>query len=174
MEIVHPDLHGERLIVKHEAGQFSGEMTMISGRRALARGRVTSSGEFLEMTSENLRALVARDAELSEIFMRAFILRRVTLINRGQGNVVLMGSRHSAQTLRLREFLTRNGHPHAYVDLDTDTSAQELLDRFNVKIDEIPIVICSGKAVQRSPTTQQLAQSLGLSAKAEEPPILIV
>ena len=70
MEIVQPDLHGERLIAKHEAGQFSGEMTMISGRSGLVRGRVTSGGEFLEMTSENLRALVARDAELSEIFMR--------------------------------------------------------------------------------------------------------
>jgi len=164
MEIVQPDLHGERLIVKHEAGQFSGEMTMISGRRALARGRVTSSGEFLEMTSDNLRALVARDAELSEIFMRAFILRRVILINRGQGNVVLMGSRHSAQTLRLREFLTRNGHPHTYVDLDTDTSAQELLDRFHVTIEEIPVVICNNHTVLRSPSIQELARCLGLNS----------
>ena len=164
MEIVQPDLHGERLIVKHEAGQFSGEMTMISGRRALARGRVTSSGEFLEMTSENLRALVARDAELSEIFMRAFILRRVTLINRGQGNVVLMGSRHSAQTLRLREFLTRNGHPHTYVDLDTDASAQELLDRFHVTIEEIPVVICNNHTVLRGPSIQELARCLGLNS----------
>ena len=164
MEIVQPDLQGERLIVKHEAGQFSGEMTMISGRRALARGRVTSSGEFLEMTSDNLRALVARDAELSEILMRAFILRRVTLINRGQGNVVLMGSRHSAQTLRLREFLTRNGHPHTYVDLDTDTSAQELLDRFHVTIEEIPVVICNNHTVLRSPSIQELARCLGLNS----------
>jgi thioredoxin reductase (NADPH) len=164
MEIVQPDLHGERLIVKHEAGQFSGEMTMISGRRALARGRVTSSGEFLEMTSDNLRALFARDAELSEIFMRAFILRRVILINRGQGNVVLMGSRHSAQTLRLREFLTRNGHPHTYVDLDTDTSAQELLDRFHVTIEEIPVVICNNHTVLRSPSIQELARCLGLNS----------
>jgi thioredoxin reductase (NADPH) len=164
MEIVQPDLQGERLIVKHEAGQFSGEMTMISGRRALARGRVTSSGEFLEMTSENLRALVARDAELSEIFMRAFILRRVTLINRGQGNVVLLGSRHSAQTLRLREFLTRNGHPHTYVDLDTDASAQELLDRFHVTIEEIPVVICNNHTVLRGPSIQELAKCLGLNS----------
>jgi thioredoxin reductase (NADPH) len=164
MEIVQPDLHGERLIVKHEAGQFSGEMTMISGRRGLVRGRVTSSGEFLEMTSENLRALVARDAELSEIFMRAFILRRVTLINRGQGNVVLMGSRHSAQTLRLREFLTRNGHPHTYVDLDTDASAQELLDRFHVTIEEIPVVICNNHTVLRGPSIQELARCLGLNS----------
>jgi len=82
MEIVQPGIHGESLIVKHEAGEFTGEITMISGRRSLVRGRVTADGEFLEMCSEDLRTLVARDAELSDIFMRAFILRRVTLINR--------------------------------------------------------------------------------------------
>lgn len=116
MEIVQPDINGERLIVNHDAGEFTGEITMISGRRGLMRGRVTAACEFLEMSGAQLQTLVARDAELSEIFMRAFILRRVTLINRGQGNVILMGSRHSAKTLRLREFLTRNGHPFTYVD----------------------------------------------------------
>ena len=129
MEIVQPDIQGERPIVNHDAGEFTGEITMISGRRGLVRGRVTEAGEFLEMSSDELRTLVARDAELSEIFMRAFILRRVALINRSQGNVILMGSRHSAKTLRLREFLTRNGHPHTYVDLDSDTSSQQMLDR---------------------------------------------
>ncbi len=164
LEIVQPGLQGERLIVKHGPGQFTGEITMISGRASLARGRVTEAGEFLEMSSDDLRTLVARDEELSEIFMRAFILRRVTLINRGQGNVIVMGSRHSAQTLRLREFLTRNGHPHTYVDLDTDTSSQELLDRFHVTMEEIPVVICNNRTVLRSPSIQELARCLGLNA----------
>ena len=132
LEIVQPTVKGERLIVTHQAGSFTGEMTMISGRGALVRGRVTAAGEFLELSPEELRTLVARDAELSEIFMRAFILRRVLLLSSGSGNVILLGSRHSAKTLHLREFLTRNGHPHTYVDLDTDTGAQELLDRFAV------------------------------------------
>jgi thioredoxin reductase (NADPH) len=88
MDVVQPDRHGERLIVKHDAGGFTGEITMISGRRGLARGRVTKDGEFLEMSGAQLKALVARDAELSEILMRAFILRRVELINRGQGNAI--------------------------------------------------------------------------------------
>jgi thioredoxin reductase (NADPH) len=167
MEIVPPGIHGERLIVNHEAGGFTGEMTMISGRRSLARGRVTAAGEFLEMSSSQLRTLVARDAELSEIFMRAFILRRVTLINRGQGNVILMGSRHSANTLRLREFLTRNGHPFSYVDLDTDTSSQEMLDHFQVTMEEIPIVVCNNRTVLRSPSIQELASCLGLNAHIE-------
>ncbi len=141
MEIVQPDCTGERPIATHGPGEFTGEMTMISGRRSLVRGRVTEPGEFLELSADGLRSLVARDAELSEIFMRAFILRRLALISRGQGNVILMGSRHSANTLRLREFLNRNEHPYTYVDLDTDKTSQELLDRFEVKLDEIPVVI---------------------------------
>jgi thioredoxin reductase (NADPH) len=164
MEIVQPERHGERLIVNHEAGEFTGEMTMISGRRGLVRGRITEAGEVLEMSSDDLRNLVARDAELSEIFMRAFILRRVALISRGLGNVILLGSRHSAQTLRLREFLTRNGHPHTYVDLDTDTSYQDLLDQFHVTPEEVPVVICNNSTVLRRPSIQELARCLGLNA----------
>src|SRR6266852_8200096 len=109
MEIVQPDLRGERPIATHGPGNFTGEMTMISGRGTLVRGRVTEPGEFLELSADGLRSLVAKDAELSEIFMRAFILRRLELIRTGQGNVILMGSRHSANALRLREFLTRCG-----------------------------------------------------------------
>jgi thioredoxin reductase (NADPH) len=167
LEIVQPDIHGERLVVTHGAGAFTGEITMISGRGGLMRGRVTAAGEFLELSSAQLRTLVARDAELSEIFMRAFILRRVTMINRGQGNAILMGSRHSAKTLRLREFLTRNGHPFAYVDLDTDSSAQEMLDHFHVTMEEIPIVICNNRTVLRNPSIQELASCLGLNAHIE-------
>jgi thioredoxin reductase (NADPH) len=164
MEIVQPDRRGERLIVTLDPGGFTGEIILISGRRCLVRGRVTSPGEFLEMSNHDLRTLVARDAELSEIFMRAFILRRVELINRGQGNVILLGSRHSAETLRLREFLTRNGHPHTYVDLDTDTTYQDLLDHFHVTREEIPVVICNNRTVLRSPSIQELAKCLGLNA----------
>ena len=164
LDIVQPDLQGERLIVRHEPGSFTGEMTVISGRLSLARGRVAEDGEFLEVSNQALRTLVARDEELSEIFMRAFILRRVELINRGQGNVILLGSQHSAKTLRLREFLTRNGHPHTYVDLDTDKSYQDLLDRFHVTVDQIPVVICNNRTVLRSPSIQELARCLGLNA----------
>src|SRR6266478_1311331 len=168
MEIVQSDLTGERLIVTHGPGNFTGEMTMISGRRSLARGRVTESGQFLELSAESLRSLVAKDAELSEIFMRAFILRRLELIRSGQGNVILMGSRHSANALRLREFLARNEHPYTYVDLDTDKTSQELLDRFSVTLDEIPVVICSARSVLRNPSIQELAECLGLNSAIDE------
>lgn len=168
MEIVQPDLTGERPIAAHSPGEFTGEMAMISGRRSLVRGRVTEPGEFLELSDDGLRSLIGKDAELSEIFMRAFILRRLVLISRGQGNVILMGSRHSANTLRLREFLSRNGHPYTYVDLDTDNTSQELLDRFKVKLDEIPVIVCQNRSVLRNPTIQKLADCLGFNSSIDE------
>jgi len=164
MEIVQPDLKGERPIASHGPGEFTGELNMISGKRSLVRGRVTKPGEFIELTGDDFRTLIARDAELSDVFMRAFILRRLALIQRGYGNLILLGSQHSAQTLRLREFLNRNGHPYTYLDLDTDAASQELLDRFHVKLDEVPVVICGGRAALRNPTIPQLADCLGLNA----------
>ena len=168
MEIVQPDLTGERPIATHGRGEFTGEMTMISGHRCLVLGRTTEPGEFLELTNDGLRSLIAKDAELSEIFMKAFILRRLELIRSGQGNFILMGSRHSAKTLQLREFLSRNGHPYTYVDLDTDKTSQELLDRFEIKLDEIPVVICNEHGVLRNPTVQKLADGLGFNSGIDE------
>lgn len=170
MEIVQPDFMGEHPVAAHgRPGEFTGELTMISGKRCLVRGRVTETGEFIELAGQGLRSLIARDAELSEIFMRAFILRRLELINRGQGNFILMGSRHSAQTLRLREFLSRNGHPYTYVDLETDKTSQEILDRFAVTVDEIPVIICGATGcVFRNPTVQKLAEGLGFNAGIDE------
>jgi thioredoxin reductase (NADPH) len=168
MEIVHSGLDGERALVTHGPGQFTGEMTMISGQRSLVRGRVTEAGEVLELDGETLRSLIAKDAELSEILLRAFILRRIQLIKNNYGNVILMGSSHSSQTLELREFLSRNGYPYTYVDLDTDRTSQELLDRFHVKLSEVPVVICNARTVLRSPSIQELANCLGFNSSIDE------
>ncbi|MGB9031244.1 MAG: FAD-dependent oxidoreductase [Acidobacteriaceae bacterium] len=168
LDIAMPGLFGEQVFVTYGPGQFSGEVVLISGARALARGRVVQPGEFLELSADALRSLIARDAELSDIFMRAFLLRRVALISSGLGDVVVLGSQHSSNTLRLREFLTRNSHPHSYVDLDTDKASQELLDRFDIKLEDIPVVICSGKSVLRNPTNQRLAECLGFSGRTDQ------
>ncbi|HWE84060.1 MAG TPA: FAD-dependent oxidoreductase [Terracidiphilus sp.] len=168
LDIVMSGLSGEQVYVTYGSGQFSGEVVLISGARAISRGRVAEPGEFLEVGADALHTLIAKDAELSDIFMRAFLLRRVALISEGRGNVMILGSQHSANTLRLREFLTRNGHPHGYVDLDSDKASQELLDRFDIKVGDIPVVICSGTTVLRNPTTQRLAECLGFAGPIDE------
>jgi thioredoxin reductase (NADPH) len=165
LDIAVPGLSGEQVFVPYGPGQFSGEVVLISGARALSRGRVVEPEEFLEIGADELPTLIAKDAELSDIFMRAFLLRRVAMISGGMGNVAVLGSQHSSNTLRLREFLIRNGHPFRYVDLDSDKASQELLDRFDIKLEDIPVVICSGKNVLRNPTDQKLAEYPGFTGQ---------
>ena len=167
LDIVQPDFDRERTITTHLTGSFTGEFNMISGQPSLVLGRVVEPGEFLELPADEFRTLAATDSELGDIFMRAFLLRRLRLIQEGFGDVVLLGSRHSADTLRLREFLTRNNHPYSYVDLDTDKASQELLDRFHVQLSEIPVVICGGSRVFRNPSNHNLADCLGLNVSVD-------
>lgn len=167
LEILQPSVDGERPVVMHSAGEFTGEMTMISGQRCLVIGRVSEDGDFVEVPADRLRDLIASDAEISETLLRAFILRRLELIRSGRSNVILMGSRHSARTLELREFLSRNGHPYTYIDLDVDRESQALLDRFQVGVSDIPVAIVQWKRVFRHPSPQDLARELGFNANVD-------
>ena len=99
LDVVRPEGDGEALIVRHQAGNFTGETAMLSGRRALATGRFRGDGEVVDIPPSGLRNLVVTDAELSELLMRAFILRRVALISNHLGDAVVLGSRHCAGTL---------------------------------------------------------------------------
>src|SRR2546426_684613 len=161
--IVRPSGVTEELVVVLRPGQFTGEVTMLSGRRGLVRIRAGEAGAVVELERDYVLALVQTDGELSEILLRAFILRRVELIAHGFGDVVLVGSRHSPGTLRIQEFLTRNGHPYASIDLDRDAGVQALLDRFQVTVADVPVVICRGAVVLRNPTNGQIADCLGFN-----------
>ena len=107
-----------------------------------AGARHHADGAVIAVDRDDLRTLVQRDSELSEILMRAFILRRVALVAQGHSDLVLLGSRHSAGTLRISEFLTRNGQPFTYQDVETDPGVQALLDRFHVGVNEVPVMLC--------------------------------
>src|SRR5438552_579291 len=163
LEAVRPGSGSETLITIFRAEQFTGEVNTLSDRRALARIRVREDGEVIQVARQNLLALVQTDAELSEILMRAFILRRVELSAQGIGDATLVGSNHSADTLRIKEFLTRNAHPYAYIDLERDADVQNLLDHFHIEVTDIPVVICRGETVLRNPTNSEIANCLGFN-----------
>src|SRR5215469_16797690 len=118
LEAVRPTGTNETLLLILRAGQFAGEINILSGRSAMARIRARQGGKVVQLARESFRTLVQTDAELSEILMRAFILRRVELLAQGIGDATLVGSSHSADTLRIKEFFTRNGHPYTYIDLE--------------------------------------------------------
>jgi thioredoxin reductase (NADPH) len=163
VQALRPTGATEILIVAHGPGQFSGEAVMITGRRSMGRLRATEPGEVIQLEREQLLALIQTDAELSEILMRAFMLRRLELIAHEFGDVVVVGSTHCAGTLRVKEFLTRNGHPFHSVDLDRDADAQAVLDQFHVSAADVPVVICSANAVLRNPSNVQIAECLGFN-----------
>lgn len=153
----------EEVVAICRPGMFTGELNALSGRRVLVRIRAAEESELIEIEREQLQALIQTDSELSDIFLRAFMLRRLELIARGIGDTILVGSSHSLDTLRIKEFFTRNYQPYSYVDLERDRDVQELLDHFSVAITDLPVLICRGSLVLRNPTNQQIVNCLGFN-----------
>jgi thioredoxin reductase (NADPH) len=168
IEVVQPSLNGEKLVVVHTAGRFSGDVSTLRGVGSVVRLRVSEDGEFLVIDDTHLRTIVQTDSELSELFMRAFILRRVGLINSQNSDVILLGTTHSAGTLRLQQFLTRNTYPFVNLDLDSDPSVRDLLERFHVKVEDIPVVVCRGSVVLKNPSNEEVAACLGMNQKIDD------
>ena len=130
---------------------------MLTGRRTLVRSRAAEDSEVIELTRDQLLSFVQTDPQLGEIFMRAFILRRIELIERHRRRGADRVGAFAGHA-RIREFLTRNGYPYTYIDLDHDADVQEMLDRFHVTVHDVPVVICRGDMVLRNPTNQQVAE----------------
>jgi thioredoxin reductase (NADPH) len=168
IEVVQPTLSGETLIVVHTAGSFSGDVGTLRGIGTVVRMRVREAGEVLTIDEAHLRTLVQTDSELSELFMRAFILRRVILISSQSSDVILLGSSHSAGTLRLQQFLTRNTYPFVNLDIDSDPSVRELLDRFHVKVEDFPVVVCRASVVLKNPSNEEVASCLGMNQQIDD------
>src|SRR2546428_373886 len=148
IDLVRPVAGREESVTVLGPGQFTGEINMLSSRVAWARGRVAADGSIIALDRDGVRAVVQRDPELSEILLRAFILRRTALISQTDNDLVLLGSQHSLSTLKLKEFLTRNGEPFTYHDVETEPGMQALLDRLQVGINEVPVLVCDGEIVQ--------------------------
>jgi len=167
LDLVRPPRWVGEEVPSFSEGMFTGERSILAGGRFLARIQASTPGEVIEVLRDDLLTLIQTDSELSDIFLRAFILRRLQLIDQGFGDVLLLGSNHCQGSLHIREFLTRNGHPYKFVDLDTDADSQAMLDQFQVKAGDIPVVICRGSLVLRNPTIQQVADCLGLNPKID-------
>jgi thioredoxin reductase (NADPH) len=159
---------GETPVVTHTAGGFSGEMSTLRGISTMVRMRVASEGEALQIDENCLRTIVQTDSELGELFLRAFILRRVGLIQSQTGDVILLGSSHSADTLRLQQFLTRNTYPYVYLDVHDDAGARELQERLKLKASELPVVICRGVVALKNPSTEEVAACLGMNQLVDD------
>ena len=162
------DADREKHIVTHGVGQFTGEINMFSSRVNLVFGRVEQGGEAIELDRAQFRQLVAQDYELSELIMRAFILRRVSLLEEARASTALVGSSHDPETLRLRKFMARNGHPFEFLDVEREEDAGEALEALGADLDSLPMVILGGQKTLRRPSPRALGELLGVSHHFEQ------
>ena len=158
---------GETLITTHFPGAFSGEVGLLTGQRSVARMVAGEDGEVIELDREAVLRLIQTDAEIGAILLRAFILRRMLLIEGGYGDVILLGSPHCAGTLRIREFLARNGYPFQMIDLDRDEGVQALLDQYRIGPRDVPVVLYRGEVVLRNPSNEAVADCLGFNESVD-------
>jgi thioredoxin reductase (NADPH) len=168
LEVVRPSVLGDTVVAVNRAGQFTGEASMLLDRRAMMIIRASESGEVVQLTRQQMHELIQTDADVGDILMSALIHRRNELVSRGLGDAVLVGSDGSADTLRIKEFLTRNGHPFTFLDSDRDGAAQAMLDRFEVEPLALPVLICKGEVALRRPSNQEIAACLGFNDRIDQ------
>lgn len=152
----------EHVIATHHAGQFTGEMDLFNDRQILVSARARGQSRVLRIGRTAFRRLIAGDPDLSEIVMRAFILRRVGFIRHADGGVLLIGAGHAGDTQRLARFLIRNGYPYRMLDTEQDPDVAHTLRHFQIEAEALPAVIMDG-AVLTNPTTAALADAIGLT-----------
>lgn len=165
---VHTETCGYLLSIVLTSGDFSGEMSTLRGTRGLVRLRVGKPGVVLEVGLDELRRVVQNDAELSELMMRAFILRRMGMLQSGSSEITVLGSGEAGDTLRIRQFLTRNARPFVYVDIDHDPDARALLERFHVRPQDLPVIVCRAGEVFKNPDSGALADCLGINGESDD------
>jgi thioredoxin reductase (NADPH) len=169
IDIVRRDgLDREVLITSEEAGQFTGELSQLAGQGALAAGRAGPQGcTALAFDAAHLRALVIGSAEIGEIVMRAFILRRVALIEAGGSGSVLVGYPGAPDLVRLQGFLARNGYPHLVVDASGTPEGRALVERLGVLPQDLPLMVCANGTVLKRPTDAEAGVCLGITPELD-------
>jgi thioredoxin reductase (NADPH) len=163
IEIFELDLAGvPHLLRLINPGQFTGELYLLNERQALVTARAGVATRVLRVLRADFRRLLASEPDVAEILMRAFILRRVGYILHGTAGVELAGPGNSGDTLRIQQFMRRNGYPYRLLDTESDADAAGFLSCFGLSEDQLPVVVLPGKVILRNPGNGELADALGL------------
>jgi thioredoxin reductase (NADPH) len=143
-------------------GQFSGEVSDLAGHASLAMVCAGSEGcTAYPFDLPHLRALLISSADIGEVMMRAFILRRAALLEGDGVGSVILGEAGSPDTVRLRGLLTRNSYPHSLIDAD-GPEGKALVERLGVLPADLPILICPNGTVMRRPSDAEAGVGLGI------------
>jgi thioredoxin reductase (NADPH) len=152
----------ERVFATGGPGQFSGEVSDLAGHASLAMVCAGPKGCTAHPFDQpHLRALLISSADIGEMMMRAFILRRAALLEGDSVGSVILGEAGSPETVRLRGLLSRNSYPHSLIDAD-GPEGKALVLRLGVQSDDLPILICPSGTMLRRPSDAEAGVGLGI------------
>ena len=160
----HYGLPEEQLIIAYGPREFLGEKGLLTGQRVFLTAVATEPGRVLRVPIEQLRTIMAEEADLSDYLLRAFLLRHVRLTQMGLG-LTLVGSRFDRKTRRLLDVLARNRLAFRWLELEGMPEAEETLRRLDVAPTDLPLVIAPGGSLLFNPTDHELLVALGLTAR---------
>ncbi len=167
VEIIERSSGHDRLVTVHEARGFTGDVDMLTGRPALVSGIARTPCEAYEISAADLRRILNEMPRVSDVLLRAFLMRRKLLEESGLTGLRVVGSRYCRDTHRIREFLAKNKVPFTWIDLESDPQVETLLTQFKITADETPIVACSNDKMVRNPSNAQLADCVGIRKPLE-------
>jgi thioredoxin reductase (NADPH) len=169
IEIIDESGEAPKTIAVLGRGEFTGEVGQLTGAPLPVTGVARGDCAVFEITQDSLRQILNIHPELGDIILQAFVARRQIL--REPGNftgLLVIGSRFSKDTFRIREFLAKNRVPFTWLDLETDPQVDQLLKRFGISETETPVVTWGRKLLLRNPSNRELAEVLGLRRPLEQ------
>jgi thioredoxin reductase (NADPH) len=168
VEIVEHSRGTPHQVAVHKAGEFTGDVDMLSGRSALVTAQAATDGRVVELSTGELRRAVDELPELGETIVKAFLMRRNLLLDEGFQGFRIIGSRFSPEAHRLRDFATRNAIPFRFMDLETDEQADAILRQLGIPASATPIVMGGDGEWYSNPSAADIGVCMGLVSPMEE------
>jgi thioredoxin reductase (NADPH) len=159
IEIQNPtDSH--RVIVVHGAGQFSGDIDLLTGRPVIVTAVARGKTRVLCVPCRQLRVLLNRVPSLGEKLIIAFTRRRELLSQVGTLGLRVVGPGRCRDTNTVREFLYKNFVPFTWFDTETEEGRHALTTLGSPT--KTPVIDCGNGRVLVNPSLQQLANEAGV------------
>ncbi len=155
--------HGEeRRVGWLEPGQFTGDVSLITGHASLAMARMEVAGEVLHIDYAAFHRLLVEQSGLSDVFVNALVARRAWARDAGRASVLLVGAAYDRNTFAIRDLLTKHAVPHLWVNLDTDENARIILEKQGLTRDDAPFLITGSRTRLIKPTPAEVSAALAL------------
>jgi thioredoxin reductase (NADPH) len=162
----------ETVVAHYRPRQFAGELNLLTGQATYLEARAADASIIYRVSPENFRRLMASEADLSDLILRALVERRQNLRTSHAAGVEIIAGALSSRGLALRTYLDRQQLPYTVTKYDSQIG--EFLARAgDIHVEDLPAVLV-GTTLIRQATPGRVADALGLGYRPVSSQILDV